>query len=300
MRLFSLPGCETLAAELLRSPRLEAGACRWARFPNRELHVSLESDPAGDPCLLLGATAPPETNLARLTLLAHTLKRAGAGRVTALLPYLGYSRQDKAAAGESLGMAWVGGLLRAAGVDAVATVDAHSARDGELLGCALTSLSPATLFAAALRARGLDTATLAAPDEGAIARCEAVRACLGGSAPIVSFIKHRTARGVTLGEPSGQAGRRVVLVDDILDTGATLVLAARALARQGARDIHIMVTHGGFSGRRWRELLLPPVRSITTTDTLPPRTGLDKTVKRLAVAPLLRAFVEAGDAVRRG
>ncbi len=300
MRLLSAPGFEPLAAELLQGKGLRAGAYTLGRHPNREMHVKLAGGVAGERCVVLGTIAPPEANLALVTLLAHTLRRAGARQVTALLPYLGYARQDKAPAEESLGMAWVGGLLRAAGVDDVVTVDVHSPRDGELLGLPLVSLSPADLFAAAIRARGLETATLVAPDQGAVARCAAVRDRLGTQAAVISFVKERSAGGVRLGEPSGAVGERALLVDDILDTGATLVLAARALVRQGVREIHVMVTHGGFSGRRWRALLRPPVRSLTTADTLPARAGLEGALTRLPAAPLLRSYLEAEHAGGRG
>ncbi len=292
MRLFAAPGFEPLAAELLEAAGMRAGAFRLGRFANREWHLEVETGVAGEECAVLGSSAPPDTQLVQVTLLAHALKRAGAGRVTAVLPYLGYARQDQAGVEASLGMAWVGQLLRGAGVDAVVTVDAHSERDRELLEMPLASVSPAGMWAATMRARELAGAALAAPDQGAVARCEAVREHLGGTAPIVSFEKRRTRGGVELGEPSSAPGERVVLVDDILDTGQTLVLAARALARHGAREIHILATHGIFSGNRWRELLQPPVRSLTVTDTVAARRG-NEHVPRLPVAPLLRAWVAA-------
>jgi phosphoribosylpyrophosphate synthetase len=100
------------------------------RFPNGELHTEVPDRVEGCRCVVVGSISPPAGNLERLTLLSHTLRRAGAARVTALLPYLAYARQDRAARSESLGLAWVGELLRASGVDEIVCVDAPQRAGG--------------------------------------------------------------------------------------------------------------------------------------------------------------------------
>lgn len=256
------------------------------RFPNGELHVEVPEWVEGRRCIVVGSISPPAGNLERLTLAAHALRRAGAQRVTAMLPYLAYARQDRAARTESLGIAWAGELLRASGVDELVCVDVHSAAAGDLLGLKLSSMSPAGLLAAALSERWRQEVTFVAPDEGAIARCSAVADAAGVERPIVWARKHRTPTGVEGLGLVGAPTRRVVVVDDILDTGGTLVACCRQLRDAGASQIGVMVTHGLFTGEHWRELLSEGVERIWITDTVLSRRRPGR-ARVVPVAPLL-------------
>jgi ribose-phosphate pyrophosphokinase len=166
-----------------------------------------------------------------------------------MFPYLAYARHDKDKPGESLGAAWVGAIAQASGIDEVIAVDVHSDRARDLFPIPVISLSPAEIFAKALRRFSLTDATIVAPDEGAIARCEAVKKALGMTGgEIPYFAKHRTATGITHVGRISDVGRRVVIIDDILDTGGTLVSACERLREVGVEEIYVMVTHGLFTG----------------------------------------------------
>jgi ribose-phosphate pyrophosphokinase len=238
------------------------------RFANRELSLGIEAEVVGKPCALLGSVAPPDEQLLSVALAADTLKSQGAARVVALLPYLGYARQDTEEPKKGLGIAWVGRILRACGVDELITIDIHSRRAAELLEMPVTSVSPASLFAAQMKQEGLLDATIVAPDEGAIERSRAVAESAGITGPVAYMRKERTATGVVHRELVGDVGRRVVVVDDILDTGGTLVSCCRELHRRGAVEMAAMVTHGLFTGERWRELL-PLMAGLYVTDSVP-------------------------------
>ena len=263
------------------------------RYPNQELHASIQNTVAGEHCLVLGSIAPPEDQMASLLLLAHTLRKEGADRITGVLPYLAYSREDKLKPGQSLATAWVGALLKASAFDEIWVVDLHSEHDKQLFPLPLESLSPAAIFGECLRRSGLTDASFVAPDEGAIARCQAVKSAAGEtSGEIVHFQKVRTASGIVHHNPVGRVGRRAVIVDDVLDTGATLVSACEKLITAGAVELHICVTHGVFAGQRWRDLWSLPVKHIFCTDTIPACTGIeDPRITKLPVGPLVRAKV---------
>ena len=256
------------------------------RFPNGELHVEVPERVEGRRCVVVGSLSPPAGNLERLTLAAHALRRAGARRVTAMLPYLAYARQDRAVRTESLGLAWVGELLRASGVNEVVCVDVHCADAGELLGLRLTSLSPAGLLAAALSERWRQEVTFVAPDEGAIARCSAAADAAGVDRPIVWGRKRRTPTGVEHLGLVGVPTRRAVVVDDILDTGGTLVSCCRQLRDVGVIEIGVIATHGLFTGEHWRALLSEGVARIWITDTVLSRRRPGQ-ARVVPVAPLL-------------
>ena len=254
MILFALQKYEAMAAAMVSAlPWLRAGQSQVARYDNGELHAVVNSPAAFEHCVVLGSIAPPDEQLLSALLLADTLKKEGAGRVSALLPYLAYSRQDKDKPGESLATALVGRLLAAVGVDEVFTVDVHSDADQQLFPIPITSFSTARLFADALKKYELTGATIVAPDNGAIARCEAVKAAAGlTEAGTPYFEKRRTETGITHVGPIGQVGPQAVIVDDMLDTGTTLVSACQKLAEAGVREIYILVTHGLFTGERWK------------------------------------------------
>jgi ribose-phosphate pyrophosphokinase len=268
----------------------ETGSCTLTRFPNRELIARLATPVAGRRCVVIGSVAPPESQLARLTLLVHTLRRAGAASVTALMPYLAYARQDEAAAGESLGLAWVGGLLRAAGVQDVVTVDVHSAAAADVLGLPVRSLSPAAVIASRLPSEWRDAATFVAPDKGARERCAALAAAAGRPRAVAHLVKRRDARGVTHLGLHGVVGERALIVDDILDTGGTVVSCCRMLRAKGARRIALAVTHGLFTGSAARAVEGEGVEELWVTDSLRgPR--VPRSAHVVALGPLLAPVV---------
>lgn len=261
---------------------------RSGRFPDGELWVELDGSVTGEECTVLGSLAPPGEQMLATLLLADTLRRERARRVVALLPYLGYARQDRARPGRSFGAAWAGALLAAVGVDQVVTVDIHSSAAQACFPVPVVSLSPAALFAAQLRRRSLADLTLVAPDEGAIERCRAVADASGLTAPVAHLRKQRTTENVVHTELVGDVGPRALIVDDILDTGGTLLSACAQLRRAGVEEISIIATHGTLSGERWRELPGAGAQRIQLTDTIPDvRAKAGDGVDVLSVAPLL-------------
>jgi ribose-phosphate pyrophosphokinase len=288
MILFSFPSHDYMAQGLLQLCALERGECAVHRFPNQELYITVKARVRGEHCVILGSITPPDEHVLSLLLLAHTLKKEGARRVTALLPYLAYSRHDKSKPGESLAVAWAGSLFRASGIDGVITADLHSQRDEHLLALPVTSLSTATLFAEQIKLHGLTDATLVAPDNGAIRRCCEVRAAAGMSGEIFHFEKERTLQGITHTGSKGDIRSTVVVVDDMLDTGGTLVSACEQLNEKGAREIYIMVTHGLFTGSQWERLWELRVKKIFCTDTIAiPTKVRARPIATLSVIPLL-------------
>jgi len=266
-------------------------SAEWAgvsvrRFPNREVYVEVPAQVEGRHCIVVGSVSPSGTGLEDVTLVAHTLRRAGATRITAVLPYLAYARQDRADRSSSLGLGWVGALLRASGVSDIVCVDVHSGIAGEVVGLPVRSLSPAGLLAGALPQSWRREATFVAPDEGAIERCGAVVRAAGSELGMVWARKRRTTTGVEhlalVGSPTEQA----VVVDDILDTGATLFSCCSQLRRAGVRRIGVLATHGLFTGARWRSLFSEGIERIWITDTVLSR-HRPSTATVVPVAPLL-------------
>jgi ribose-phosphate pyrophosphokinase len=290
MLLFAPPEFDSVALALReRIPQLCPGQFQSGRFANGELRIDIETTVKGKRCFVLATIAPPDARLLSTLLLAHTLRKDGALEVVGILLYLAYSRQDKDKPHQSLAAAWSGALMKASGFDRVITIDEHSLEDERLFPIPLISLSPARLFADALKQNGLTQATIIAPDQGAVGRCDAIKAAAGLSSDAVPYFeKQRTETGIVHSRFIGEVGTHVVLVDDILDTGATLVSACQRLFCAGVEDIQIMVTHGLFTGDEWQGLWELGVSRIFCTDTVPPPAGIDRgRILILSAVPLL-------------
>jgi len=288
MNLFVFPAYEGMGNELATSLGIQQGQYSIERYPNHELHADIQTNVVNEECIILSTLAPPDEQLLSTLLLSHTLKKEGAHKIIALLPYLAYARDDKQKAGQSLATAWVGALLQTSGVDEVITVDVHSRMTQRLFPIPLVSLSPAALFAQEIKRLALLNATIVAPDEGARERCQAVANAAGTKEEIVVLEKRRTRQGVTHVGISGNLGQQAVIVDDILDTGGTIVSCCEQLHQRGVRDITILVTHGLFTGQLWQKLWTYQVKGIYCTDTIPlPKERSTENIGMFSVLPLL-------------
>jgi ribose-phosphate pyrophosphokinase len=295
--LFAFPEYSLTNNPLCDLPGLQPGQFSIVRYDNQELRVTIHSRVARDHCFILGSVAPPECQMVSFLLLAHTLKQEGATRVTGILPYLAYSREDKLKPGQSLATAWTGAVFKASGFDEIWTVDLHSEQDKKLFPLPLKSFFPCAVFRESLGRLELNGACFVSPDQGAIPRCQAVMsAARGKSGNPVYFEKHRTESGIVHQTPVGKVERCAVIVDDILDTGATLVSACEKLMAAGAEELYICVTHGLFTGKTWQNLWSLPVKHIFCTDTVPASANIrDPRITVLPVAPVLReALLRAG------
>lgn len=296
MILFSLPSHGSMADTLVKLCSLQRGEFSINRFANQEMYIVMRGLVRDEHCVILGSVAPPDDQLLSFLLLAHTLKKEGARTITAILPYLAYSRHDKNKSDESLAIAWVGSLFKCSGIDEVLTVDLHSQRDKELFPIPITSISSSQLFAEAINKHSLTDTTLVAPDNGAIRRCAEVRAAANMSGKVAYFEKERTPQGIAHIASVGEFGAKVVIIDDMLDTGGTLISACEQLNEKGVREIYIMVTHGLFTGSQWKKLWALRVKTIFCTDTIALHKELEaKPIEVISVIPLMQRQLKEVD-----
>ncbi len=294
--LFHVPLYDVLA-HALHAQGLEPGAATVARYPNGEAHMTLQMPVTGTTCYVLATLMPPAEHLVDALLLCHTLKEAGAGRIVAVMPYLAYTRQDKDEPLCSRATAWTGALAHASGIEEVVTIDIHSPQAMARYPMPVISLSPKSVFARAIDAYGLHDVTLVAPDAGAVPRAEGVRQAAGITTPIASVQKERRADGIRAVLVS-EVSQRAVIIDDMLDTGGTLIACCDVLQMAGVREITVMVTHGLFTGDRWHNLWKLGVTRICCTDTLPlPPQARDARICVLPVLPLLASYLAPGGGI---
>lgn len=274
-------------------PDANMGRFQVMRFPNSEVCTSVREGVEGETCLLVGSISPPDGQILEFLMLADALRRAGAHSVRAFLPYLAYARQDKFSPGQSGGIATVGSLFGAAGIDGVITIDVHSKLDKQLMRLPIVSLMPApALFVRDIQSLGWPDITVVAPDEGAIHRNQALADALGVKNSVAHLVKERTS--IVHMRMVGEVGLHVVLADDILDSGRTLVSACNVLHQHGVKEIAIAVTHGLFTGEIWKELFGVGIKALFVTDTCPEALKTEEpNVRVVSIKPLLPAVLEA-------
>jgi ribose-phosphate pyrophosphokinase len=286
-----LPGTANrpLAEAVARAARVALLELGVERFPDGELHVLIDGSVRGHDVFILQPTSPPfETHFLELLLSADACRRAGAARVTAVIPYFGYARQDRRATGrEAVGARVVADALASASIDRVVAVDLHSTALEGFFGFPVEHLTAVPLLArrAADHAR---EAVVVAPDLGAARLADNYARLLDLPTAIVHKTRISGADVVTRGVTGEVRGRTPLIVDDMISTGGTIAAAAAALREAGARSPGLVIaTHAllvGDAETRLRGLELGGL--IVTDSTDVPRTS-SLSLEVVSVAPLL-------------
>jgi ribose-phosphate pyrophosphokinase len=271
MRLIAGGACERLAEGMAASLDIGLVARELERFPDGEIHVRLEHELRDADSYLVQSTGPPsQEHLAELLLLADAAHRAGAARITAVVPYLAYARQDRrTATGEPVGLRVVADMLRASHVDRLVVVDPHTPALESVVGVPLEITSAVPLLADAIRSRLDGDAVLVAPDLGAAKLVDRYAARLDLDVAIVRKTRisgSEVSAGTLVGDV---AGRRAIIVDDMISTAGTIESAAAALRNAGATGpIVVAASHSLLVGPAIDRLRGVPVEVIVTTDSL--------------------------------
>jgi ribose-phosphate pyrophosphokinase len=259
------------------------------RFSDNEIFVKIEENIRGTDTFVIQPTNPPAENLMELLLIVDALRRSSAGRITAVIPYFGYGRQDrKDQPRVAIGAKLVSNLIVQAGVDRVMMLDLHSHQIQGFFDIPSDHLYSLPIFLKYFRSLKLDNVTVVCPDIGGakMARGYAGRM----NAPMAFIEKRRPQANVAaaLNIVGDVTDRDVIIVDDIVDTGGTLVAACEAIAQKNPRSIYVGCTHGVLSGKASDLLEKSPITELALTDTIliPEQKRFSK-LKVLSVAELL-------------
>ncbi|MBI3608099.1 MAG: ribose-phosphate diphosphokinase [Nitrospirae bacterium] len=275
----------------LRDPLIEHGVAlggyETARFADGERGYRLTEDVTGQAVTLLASVTPDPASLFDLLALFRLLGENGSQTPSVVIPYLGYARQDRPVrSGEgSLGV-MVAELVRDLQPAEVRVLDVHSPRIVEALGPRAIELSALPLFAERL-ARGEPVDVVVAPDAGARRRAQSLAERFVPTAEVVIVEKTRPRPNVAVARTilGDVGGKRVVIVDDMIDTGGTICEAVRLVSEGGARSIRVAATHGIFSGDARPRILRLPVRETWVTNSLPQ--PLHERIRVLDITPIL-------------
>jgi ribose-phosphate pyrophosphokinase len=279
-----------LARELGESPAgVEVGS-----FADGEVRVRITDDVRGTHAVIVQPTGPPvNDNLVVLALMADAAKAAGATRVTAVVPYFGYARQDRREhPGEPRSAQVTGRLLAAVGIDHLVTLDLHSPALESALPMPVTLLGADEVFLPRIRSWGVQDPVVVSPDAGGLKRAQRYSAALSAPLAVISKSRPRPDEAAVLQVLGDVKGRACLVVDDMASTTRTLTGAADALRRAGAREVHAAFTHAVMGPGGTDCLLGAGFGMLLTTDSVP--APVVRGLEVVPVAPLLaRAVLEA-------
>jgi ribose-phosphate pyrophosphokinase len=269
------------------------------RFPDTEMHVRLVESVRGHDAFIIQSTcAPVNEHLVELLILIDTLSRASAGRITAIIPYYGYARQDRKSTGrEPITAKLVANLISAAGANRVLAIDLHSPAIQGFFDIGMDHPTAIPLLANAIRNKVPPDSVIVSPDTGGVKRADFFASQL--HLPIAILHKRRAdGANVEIAAVIGDVRDRTpIIVDDIIATGGTLLEAVETLLRAGARpDVHVAATHGVFAGNAAQRLTHPAIKQIVVTDSIETPAGLREALPTLEVVSIAQLL---GDAIYR-
>ncbi len=298
LKIFSGQANEDLTNKICQHLHLERAAVSLGKFPDGENYCKLDEDVRGRDVFLVQPTSPSvNDNLLELLIMIDCCMRASAERITAVIPYFGYARQDRKDEGRvPITAKLIANMIARAGADRVLTMDLHAAQIQGFFDVPVDHLYSAPVLNEHFNKRGLtgDKICVVSPDEGSIKRAVGHGKRLGGNLAIVD--KRRTSatevkQSTIIGGPL--EGKIALMFDDMISTAGSICGAARLVHEAGAAEIHIACTHGILCGPAISRLREAPIDSIIVTDTIPvPAEKRLPNLVQLSVAPLLAEAIK--------
>ena len=265
------------------------------RFADQEIWVEINENIRGEDVFILQSTCnPANENLMELLILIDACKRASAGRVTAVIPYFGYARQDRKQAGRApITAKLVANMIQTAGADRVLTMDLHAGQIQGFFDIPVDDLRAKPLFVKDLQSSPMvasGQAMIVSPDAGGVPRARSLAKKLDLDIAIIDKRRDRANESEAMNVIGDVKGKQCIIIDDIVDTGGTLIKAATALENEGAEIVHAYITHGVLSEDGARKMENSALKTLVITDTIPNYKIDYGVVKVLSVADM---FAEA-------
>ena len=266
--------------------------CMVRRFADMEIFVEIQENVRGQDLFVIQSTSfPANDNLMELLIIIDALKRASAKRITAVIPYFGYARQDRKVGPRTpISAKLVANLVVRSGADRVMTLDLHAGQIQGFFDIPTDNLFAAPVIVRAIKER-FDVAKVAvvSPDVGGVARARGLAKRINAPLAIVDKRRERAGESEVMNVIGDVQGFTCILVDDIVDSGGTLVNAAAALLEQGATAVHAYITHGVLSGGAVARITASKLKELVITDSIQPTEAVRvaKNIRVLSVATLI-------------
>lgn len=291
LQVFTGTSHPQLAADIMAELEAPLGRALVGSWRNGETRVKLEENVRGSDVFVIQSMSDPVNHhLMEALLIIDALRRASAARITAVIPYFAYAKQEKKMAGrEPISAKVIAKLIETVGADRVLTIDLHAPAIEGFFDIPVDHLRAAPMLAEAFqRIRTDREIVVVSPDAGGVARANDFRARLGSDMAIISKTRPAIDVTVVIDMVGDVRGRCAVIVDDMISTGSTLVEAVEAVCQRGAHEVYACATHAIFAGEAVELIHRSPLKGLITTNTIPvPRDRLNSKINLLTVAPLL-------------
>jgi ribose-phosphate pyrophosphokinase len=269
LKLLSGTANRPLAEEIAKNLGVELCRVNLGRFADGEIAVRIDENVRGNDVFIVQPTNPPAENILEMLLLIDAARRASAARITCVMPYYGYARQDrKDQPRVPIGAKLMANMITASGVDRVLGVDFHQHQLQGFFDVPVDHLYAMPVFTAHYRKLGLIDPVVVAPDVGSAKMARGFAKRLNASLAIIDKRRPRPNVSEVVNVVGDVAGHDCILVDDMIDTAGTVTEAARALKELGAKDIYICATHALLSGPAVKRLNDAPIKEVAVTDTI--------------------------------
>jgi len=279
-----------LAEEIAEYLGVSIGESKVSRFSDGEIHVKINESVRGADVFVIQPTCEPvNDNIMELLIVIDALKRASARRITAVVPYYGYARQDrKARARDPITSKLLANVITASGAMRVITMDLHAGQIQGFFDIPVDHLPGVPILAEYFLSKNLENLIVVSPDLGGVTRSRDMAERIGASIAIIDKRRPEPNVAEIMNIIGDVDGKTVVMIDDIIDTAGTITQGAAALLERGAKEIYACCTHGVLSGPAIERLQKSPIKEVVVTNTipLPEPKAIDK-MKVLSVAPLL-------------
>jgi ribose-phosphate pyrophosphokinase len=297
LQLFTGNANPALSQEIARHLNMPLGAATVRRFCDGEIHLQINENVRGADVFVIQPTCKPvERNLMELLLMMQALKLASAERITAVLPYYGYARQDrKDKPRVPISAKLVAGLLETAGADRVLTLDLHAAQIQGFFDIPVDHLYASPVLIEYFRAQNTPDVTVVSPDAGGVERARAFAKLLNSPLAIIDKRREEANVAEVMNVVGAVAGRNCLLVDDLIDTAGTLVKGAEALLAKGAASVTACATHAVLSGPAVERIEASGLKEVVFTDSIPLSDEAKRSgrIKSLSVGHLLAEAIRS-------
>jgi ribose-phosphate pyrophosphokinase len=290
LKIFSGRANRPLAKQICSEAGVTIGEAAIQNFSDGELWVKYIENIRGNDVFIIQPTQPPADNLMELLILLDAAKRASAKRVTAVIPYFGYARQDrKDQPRVSISAKLVANLITKAGADRVITMDLHTPQIQGFFDIPMDHLYSSSIFIEHFRKMDISDLVVASPDVGSIKMARSYAKRLGIDLILIDKRRPKPNEAEVMNVIGNVEGKNILIVDDLIDTAGTFVNAAKALQINGAKDIFGACTHPILSGNAYSRIEESIVKKIAVTDTIP----LKQNNSKIEVRSTAKIFAEA-------
>ncbi len=295
LKIFGGGSHPELTAKIAAYVGVPVGDATVTSFPDGETFVRINENVRGRDVFIVQATCPPTNqNLMELLIMVDAARRASAARITAVIPFFGYARQDrKDQPRVPITAKLVANLIVAAGVNRVMTVDLHAQQVQGFFDIPVDHLYAKPILIRHLRDKGIKPQVVVSPDVGGIKMASAYAGALGAELAIVAKRRKSATEVDPLHVIGDVAGKDVLLIDDLTESGGTLTSAAAILKKHGARDIYAAVTHAVLTSLAFDRLRNSDIKELITADTTPVNAPADLPLSIVTISGLL------GEGIRR-